>query len=79
MENNNREGVKTGPSLSVRIGFGSFAACKDWIRNPPPLPLAVKFMWENREALGLTTTLTLEDLELHENAVLTVNAGERMV
>ena len=36
-------------------------------------------MWENREALGLTTTLTLEDLELHENAVLTVNAGERMV
>ena len=32
-------------------------------------------MWEHREALGLTTTLTLEDLELHENHVLTVNAG----
>ena len=32
-------------------------------------------MWEHREALGLTTTLSLEDLELHETAVLTIDAG----
>ena len=36
-------------------------------------------MWEHREALGLTTTLSLEDLELHETAVLTIDAGERGV
>ncbi|GAX74436.1 hypothetical protein CEUSTIGMA_g1885.t1 [Chlamydomonas eustigma] len=33
----------------------------------------VKFMWEHREALGLTTTLSLEDLELHSSHVLTVD------
>ena len=43
---------------------------------PPPCPPSVKFMWEHREALGLTTTLSLEDLELHETAVLTIDAGE---
>jgi len=33
----------------------------------------VKFMWEHRDALGLTSTLSLEDLELHDNHVLTID------
>lgn len=32
-------------------------------------------MWEHREALGLTSTLSLEDLELHDNLVMTIDPG----
>ena len=34
-------------------------------------------MWEHRDALGLTSTLSLEDLELHDSHVLTIDPGKK--